>query len=134
MAASQKSIEKNEKIYDTFHFRSKTGSKYGRRLSCAAIIHALHSLGGDALLSEPAELYTENVEMTAILPPECRYLQGDYLPEEKERKRSCVVSSNRLPRLIPIVMDLATRIPRSVAREGLSPGRCCEMIWRETRP
>lgn len=94
--------------------------------------HPHHTPGSD-VLPGPAELYAESVEMDVILPRGYPDLKEDYLPYERESKKSCVVrGSRRRLQLAPIATGLVRRAPRRVAKEGLSPGRCCDMIWRDS--
>jgi hypothetical protein len=93
-------------------------------------MHPHHTSGSD-VLSGPEEGWAESVEMVVILPRGYCDVRRDYF-DERENKQRSVVRGRRLqfesnPR------NMATRAPRRVARKGLSPERCCDMIWRDAR-
>lgn len=96
-------------------------------------MHPHHTPAGSDVLSDPGELYAESVEMEVILPRGYHDLKGDYFHDERGGgKKSCVVRRNRRRQLpSPIATGLAMRASRRAAREGLTPRRSCNMIWRD---
>jgi hypothetical protein len=96
-------------------------------------MHPHHTPAGSDVLSDPGELCAESVEMEVILPRGyCDLKRGDFNDERESGKKSCVVRRNRRRQLPPpIATGLVMRAPRRAVREGLTPRRSCNVIWRD---
>lgn len=91
-------------------------------------MHPHHTSGSD-VLAGPEEGCSESVEME-VLPRGYCDVRRDSVDDERESKQRNVVRGRRL-QLESISTSLVTRAPRRIARKGLSPERCCDIIWRD---
>ena len=94
-------------------------------------MHPHHGAGGDVPAGS-VELCAESLEMEDILPRGYRGVRSGCFLDGGESRESCIVRGDRRLLLAPISTSLEMRSQRRVAKEGLSPERCCDMIWRDS--